>query len=205
MSCDPQADYAQRLAQLSTLSEALTLGDLFRRELTGRVSLSLDQIGGRVVVLGSLNLSFNQVSTRAYSDCGFYVGRSWRTRPPVVFCRAPWRPPVSASGGNAEWHVNGDGSLCYELPDRWQRTLTDAEAEHGVSIVLRLAAAWCLSSVRWLLYHHLEAFRANLQLWPTEWPAWGHYERGRAEYAKLLAEEDRRSRRSKHLIQGTKP
>ena len=186
---DTRTEFVRHLARLTSLSEVLTLGSLLRCEFVGKASLSLDCTSDRVTVLGSLNLSYDQVSTRASSACEIRIERFWRTQLPKVFCRAPWRREVLPQKGNAEWHVNPDGSLCYELPERWQCTLAHAEAQLGPDTAGRLAAAWCLGSVRWLLYHHLEAYRVNLQTWPAEWPAWGHYERGPAEYAKLLAEE----------------
>ena len=187
---------ALQLAQVSAMSDALTFASAVRQTLLGPTHFLMAEDGKTLTVEGRLNLSHEEITTRTTALCTFVVPLSWRQRQPLVWCREPWRKlPLPGGVCNAEWHVLGNGSLCYELPHRWQDEIAAAERIGGAALVVELAGEWVLNSVRWLLYRHLEAFRHNLPRWENErWPAWGHYHHGLREYLQMKAREERARR-----------
>lgn len=187
---------ALQLAQASATSDALTLAFALRRALSGPVRFFLAEDGRTITVEGWLNLSHEEIVTRNAALCTFVVPKTWQKRLPSVWCREPWRKkPLPGGVTNAEWHVLGNGSLCYELPHRWQDDLAAAELAGGIPTAVALAEAWILNSVRWLLYRHLEAFRHDLDRWDNErWPAWGHDHHGPREYLRMKAAQERTAR-----------
>lgn len=188
----PRQSPGLKFAQLSALSNALTLAASLRRALATPARFVVEQQCCQIIVEGRLNLSHEEITTRAGALCTFVVPLAWKTRQPRVWCREPWRKRALAGKiCNAEWHILGDGSLCYELADRWGDEIIAAEQAAGWLAAAELAADWCLNSVRWLLYRHPEAFRRGLELWDPSWPAWAHFAEGRREYKQLKEWENR--------------
>lgn len=175
------------------MSDALTLASAVRRALSPPVRFLV--AGDRdPIVEGRLNLSHEEIITKTTALCTFVIPVTWRQGQPFVWCREPWRK-LALPGGitNADWHVLGNGSLCYELLHRWRDEIAATELTSGTPATIALAEDWMLNSVRWLLYRHLEAFRRNLARWDNErWPAWGHYHHGPHEYF-LMKDRERRS------------
>ncbi len=187
---------ALKLARTSAMSDALTLASAVRRAFSGPARFLVAGDGEPITVEGRLNLSHEEIVTRTTALCSFVIPMTWRQTQPLVWCRESWRK-LALPGGidNAEWHVLGNGSLCYELPHRWRDEVAATKLAHGTPTAIALAEDWMLNSVRWLLYRHLEAFRRNLTRWDSErWPAWGHYHHGPREYF-LMKERARRSSR----------
>ena len=180
-----------QLAQTSAMSDALALAFSIRQALRGRASFFVEEDGTRITVEGRLNLSHEEIITRTAALCTFVVPMAWRRIQPLVWCRERWRKlPLPGGGCNAEWHVLGQGNLCYELQHRWQDKISAAELAGGSGAAVELAGDWVLNSVRWLLYRHLEAFRRDLPRWENaQWPAWRHYERGPRQYRQMKARE----------------
>ena len=175
-----------QLAQTSAMSDALALAFSIRQALSGPASLFVEEDGTRITVEGRLNLSHEEIVTRAKALCTFIVPLAWRQIHPLVWCREPWRKlPLPGGVCNAEWHVLGQGNLCYELQHRWQDEISAATLAGGSDAAVELAGDWVLNSVRWLLYRHLEAFRRNLSHWDSQWLAWRHYERGPRQYLQM--------------------
>lgn len=193
---------ALQLAQLSAMSDALTLAFAVRRTLSKPAIFRVAEDGRTITVEGRLNLSHEGITTRAAALCTFVIPVAWKKKLPSVWCRERWRrEPLSDGIPDADWHVFGDGSLCYELPHRWQDKIPEAERVGGTPAALALAEDWMLNSVRWLLYRHLEAFRRKLARWDNErWPAWGHGYDGPREYRKVRKQEVRVARRRRDAV-----
>lgn len=191
-----------QLIQLSAMSDALTLAFAVRRVLSRPAIFHIAEDGRTITVEGRLNLSHEEIVTRATALCTFVIPVVWKKRLPSVWCREPWRKhPLPGGLTNAEWHVLSDGSLCYELPHRWRDKIPEAEQAGGTPAAIALAQDWILNSVRWLLYRHLEAFRHNLTYWDNErWPAWGHGYEGPREYFKIKEREKRATRRREDAL-----
>ena len=197
----PATSPALVLARLSALSAAMALANSLRRALAAPARFVIEEARCRIVVEGRLNLSHEEIATRTGALCTFVVPLTWRKLPPQVWCREPWRkPPLVAGAANAEWHVNRDGSLCWELPEHWADGIAGANATGERGSAVRLGTEWCLNSVRWLLYRHLEAFRRGLEHWDPAWPQWAHYGAGQREYREIREREVRARRRVSGMI-----
>lgn len=92
--------------------------------------------------------------------------------PPIVLCSEPWVKK------GADWH--NETSLCWVLPEEWE----DAMNWQGkpVDAIMAEGLEWFLEGVRCLLSRHYHAHLEGIETWPTEWPAWSHYEAGVREY-----------------------
>jgi hypothetical protein len=120
------------------------------------------------------------------AKCQIEVGSNWRTKPPKLRCEEPW---IRRPGGikNLDWHIFGDGSLCYVFPEEWADTIYQAELRHGSAVALQVAQQYLIRNARWLLNCHMVAYRQGLAEWPQAWNHWPHgykealkaYERGK--------------------------
>jgi hypothetical protein len=125
---------------------------------------------------GLLNLSHDSVSTSKTAWCAFYLRPEWIEEMPVVFCLEDW------TIREIDWHMNEQGWVCYELPERWTDTMRTVAGQEGVACAAKFGAVWCLESVKWLLYRHYFASITGLRKWPASWPQWPHGRRAQDVY-----------------------
>ena len=121
--------------------------------------------------------------TKVKGDCEFVLTERLLDLPPAVRCFNKWiRREI-------DWHVYNDGTLCYELPQRWKDVLAQIDTENGERVAGICALDWCLAGVRKLLSFHLIAYSEGLRTWPKSWQAWKHFPGGPIQYLREKAEQ----------------
>ena len=157
---------------------------------------SLTDCSGAITLRGSLNLSYQEFTTKTNARCAFHIPLNWKSSPPVLRCIEQW---VQRPGGtmSADWHICINDSLCYVLDLEWQDALAAAEQSVGQENLAEFASFYAVNNSRWLLFHHLLGYRENLTTWQKEWPQRPHHALGKFEY---LIE---RTRQMKRRLPGT--
>jgi len=138
----------------------------------------------RIGVGGQLAVTDFATRNSALAACTFIASDAWLRRPIQVFCHESWLKH------DIDWHVFGDGSLCYEFDGRWALQLAQVAAKNDLPDLADYAAMWCVNGTRKLLEKHLLADRLNITNWRPEWKAWPH---GRAAAAREYSRELRRA------------
>lgn len=136
-----------------------------------------------VTVSGKLNLSYDGNPSSVNADCRFRIFHDWRLLQPEFVCRENW---ISRPSGHrrADWHIYSNDSFCYVHHEQWHDTIRDTESCFGTGAALFDAAFLAVNNVRWLLAHHLYAYRNNLSEWPKDWPQWDHGDAGTLAYRR---------------------
>lgn len=121
-----------------------------------------------------LPIGTDQFPSSLRAKCWFDIGATWLVRQPTVWCVESWIPRSSDPRLRADWHILPDQSLCYVLRNQWADWLAEVAAAEGREHVPRAAAFYAVNNLRWLLHHHLEAYRRRLPRWDPQWPQWPH-------------------------------
>ena len=131
-------------------------------------------------------LKHDQVETSAEANCRFWLFPHFETMMPRVSCADYWvRKDI-------EWHINTDGTLCYELAERWKRQMSVLKKRLTPSDLMYVASNWCLHHTQSLLFRHLHGYENNMTIWPTKWKAFRHGNDGTADYFRSLIEKRRK-------------
>lgn len=165
-------DKAIRWSNLSNLIEA------FHRQ-----ALQVERVkrlGDSAEVSLFIPLAHDHIETDARAKCRAVLTADFITDLPKVYCEEYWLKK------DADWHVNGDGSLCYELDARWSHKMKAFYDRFSLVEVVNIAAFWSVHHVKSLLYRHLLGYENGLSRWPKEWEAFRHGERGREDFEREL-------------------
>ena len=135
-----------------------------------------------VTICGELPLEHDSISTDVSARCRFTLNEKWRGVMPMVECNSPWvkrlvDEPSLYPGfefGNPDWHINRNGSLCWEYLPHWRDEVLKTELKEGRTAVLLFAVTWMIHSVKWLLYRHHYATLNGIEKWPKDWEFWDH-------------------------------
>ncbi len=166
-------------------SHIFNLASAIREKLGSPGSLFQRPPGFRIGVRGMLALQDFAPGFTFGAVCSFIVPATWRQSLIKVFCHESWlRREI-------KWHVFRDGSLCYELDDRWKDGISAVEQEHGTADAVTFAAFWCLNGSQKLLEKHLLGHRLALRHWQHQWAEWPHT----LNEARKLYEREKRIRR----------
>lgn len=124
---------------------------------------------GAIRIAGSINLSHGDISTEHSAHVEISVNADWKYRPPHALSFDGWLKR------GADWHTSKHGgSLCYVFDGHWGHSLVQLGRSNNEGLTRQYAAAWCLGSIRWLLYRHLFAFENGILQWQDEWGGWPH-------------------------------
>jgi hypothetical protein len=161
-----------------------------RRWFSDHPTLPLKQPFG-IRIRGDLPLSLGPINSKRSAHCEYTVFAGWRAIHPHLECRENWvrRPGPKR---NVDWHILPDGSFCYVLNAQWRDCVRERESQYGTSIAIADSAFYAINNGRWLLWHHLYAYRNNITEWQRDWPEWPHYEAG------LIAYQQAKLRSSSH-------
>jgi hypothetical protein len=121
------------------------------------------------------------------AHCKWIVGNDWKNLPPMVSCDEGWMKfgPKENDYALSEWHVMKGKTICYMLSEQWGDYLGKlVQSLSDIDLTL-CAAAYASNNLRWILGHHLEGFRLDLEHWHKDWPQWDHREKGVKQYEKL--------------------
>ena len=120
-------------------------------------------------ISGLINLSHGNVSTGHCAHVSISIDDGWKRTPPLATAFDPWLRR------GVDWHTSKyGGSLCYVFDGHWGYSLAQLARSNDEGLAKRYAAAWCLGSIRWLLYRHLFAFENGISRWQSEWGGWPH-------------------------------
>lgn len=111
--------------------------------------------------------------------CTLHLPERWLSHPPTVWCHESW-----FRRGNIDWHAYSDGSLCWDLDQRWRVHLRCLARVLTREQLARHAAEYLLNSVRSLLTRHLTGHKLGLTEWPKEWLQWSHGRAALIEFAR---------------------
>lgn len=112
--------------------------------------------------------------------CEYVIHSRWRLVAPAVRSWAPWLRK------NIDWHVFGDGGLCWVYPAHYRAVLSKLSRELDSEALMQTAAFWCVARSVDLVEKHLIADQLALKSWPLEWEAWGHGEDARKQFEQML-------------------
>lgn len=112
--------------------------------------------------------------------CRILIYDEWFQFMPKIHCIEPW-----IRRGSADWHIYSDGSLCWDLKNRWHEHIASIPSYYSMEETSTHSAAYLLNSVRSLLAQHYIAWQLNLLKWPSEWPQWSHNQQGVLEYNRM--------------------
>jgi hypothetical protein len=87
---------------------------------------------------------------------------------------------------NIDWHVFGDGGLCWVYPAHYRAVLSKLSSELDSEALMQTAAFWCVARSVDLVEKHLVADQLALKSWPLEWEAWGHGEDAKKQFEQML-------------------
>lgn len=153
--------------------------------LEGFPLVSEHRPNAKISIRGRLNLSHQEYRTKKAALCTFEVDHTWTEIPPRVICHEPW-----IKRGDPDWHIHYDGELCFELPIRWKRQVTEIVELHTDGTAAEYACNWLLNSARSLLSRHLFASRNAIARWPTAWEYWAHQRpAAEAQYWSMAEQE----------------
>lgn len=95
--------------------------------------------------------------------------------PPAVRCQERWvrREP--------DWHYNSDGTMCWELAERWR---SNQHLHRPPGLVAQEVCDWLLTSVENLLRRHWHGHLWGLDRWLPEWDCYSHGWRGSREFVR---------------------
>lgn len=131
-------------------------------------------------------LKHDKIETIAEATCHFQLFREFERKMPQVSCSEYWiRKDI-------EWHINTNGTLCYELAERWKRYMADLTQKLSRADLMYVASHWCLHHIQSLLYRHLHGYENNMTVWPAQWKAFRHGDDGTVDYLQRLLERRRK-------------
>ena len=157
-------------------SNLLNLADKIASKVSCPYGIKIDETKWTAEILVFMNLSHDKIATGIEAHCKIIVYDDWGQFMPDVQCREHWVKRET------DWHVSPDGTLCYDLDLRWRDKVGFVLRQDGIRAASIFASEWCIHHSRVLLWRHYCAYTNNIEIWPTEWPAWGHGEKGRSEY-----------------------
>lgn len=172
---DPTGDRIQACFQTSAL---LNLGMLLKEELVENHGTVLNKSAGTMEVTGKLSLAHDDFKTHKSARCRIKVTPDWSVQPPKVWCVESW------VRHDWDWHAGDGGRLCYVIDEQWGDLVGSVFDQQGQLAAARYAVALCLRNVRWLLYRHYIASVMNIKVWPEDWKAWSHGDKGIREYLR---------------------
>lgn len=144
------------------------------------------RLGDSAEISLCIPLAHDHIETGAQANCRAVLDADFITVLPKVYCVEFWLKK------EADWHVNGDGSLCYELDARWRHKMNAFYERFSLVEVVNIAAFWCVHHVKSLLYRHLLGYESSLSKWPSDWEAFRHGDRGREDFDRELLSLRRR-------------
>lgn len=105
------------------------------------------------------------------------------SRPPKVFCEAPW------IRRNIDWHFippgfgHKRGHFCWVLALEWEEYFRKGDGSQCPLVMqVQDAAIWLVSAIRLMLDRHRIADQLDLVEWPTLWEQYSHGWEGVREY-----------------------
>jgi hypothetical protein len=135
---------------------------------------------GKVDAATSMSIVRGTLVTRAaLARVEIHIGADFEEvmqAPPPVWCCEPWMRH------GEEWHNDEHGGMCWVLRDEWRDIFASRDRLKGDEA--RVAADWLLHNVRSLISRHYYASLVGLKRWPKAWDAWGHQDKGVAEYER---------------------
>lgn len=100
---------------------------------------------------------------------------------------------------SADWHCYQDGSICWELEERWKSKLAEIKCHNPPQgDFLNFAISWCLESSICLISRHWYAHTSNITEWPKEWKYWAHGTEGKKDYERGKRKHERKKSKRTH-------
>jgi len=152
---------------------ATNLARLIHSELENCPRIQTDRYPNTSYLEGVLNLSHGGIQIDQCADLKISIPHDWIDTLPRIICTSPWT--MWRPGGNPDWHIYGDRSLCWVLDTEWTFNLNRFFSKFSADATVEVAGYWCLNNVRWLLWRHYLSFTMGESNWKKhDWDAWPH-------------------------------